>query len=209
VDDDDFNLRVARRVRELRDERGLSIESLAQRSGVSRAMISRIERGESSPTAVLLNKLSIGLGVLLPALFGRSSYRATGKPNPVSTRGEQAEWRDPTTGYLRRTLTPRGATQQQLQLQLHEVRLPAGAHVTFEDAPSPSRIRRQIWLLTGTIRVQLGSDTHHLRVGDCMAMQLDAPITIHNPGRTAARYLLAITREAGLTPTETLQSPRT
>jgi GNAT superfamily N-acetyltransferase/DNA-binding XRE family transcriptional regulator len=90
VDDSDFNQRVAARVRELRDQRGLSIESLAHRSGVSRAMISRIERAESSPTAVVLNKLSIGLGVLLPTLFGAasSSYRRHAR-----TSGTKRAWK--------------------------------------------------------------------------------------------------------------------
>jgi transcriptional regulator with XRE-family HTH domain len=88
VDDSDFNQRVAARVRELRDQRGLSIESLAHRSGVSRAMISRIERAESSPTAVVLNKLSIGLGVLLPTLFGAASSRYNNR-----SAGKRRAWK--------------------------------------------------------------------------------------------------------------------
>jgi len=54
---------VAQRVRELRATQGLSLEALADRSGVSRSMISVIERGESSPTAVVLAKLAAGLSV--------------------------------------------------------------------------------------------------------------------------------------------------
>ena len=52
----DINARIAARVRALRAARGLSLEALAQACGVSRSMISLIERGESSPTAVLLEK---------------------------------------------------------------------------------------------------------------------------------------------------------
>ena len=71
----DINERLARTLRQLRHERGLSIAELADRSGVSRAMISRIERAQSSPTATVMNDLSTGLGVLLQELFGPSSYR--------------------------------------------------------------------------------------------------------------------------------------
>ena len=61
----DINTRIAQRLRELRDARGYSLEALAERSGVSRSAISLIERGQSSPTAVVLDKLAIGLSVAL------------------------------------------------------------------------------------------------------------------------------------------------
>jgi transcriptional regulator with XRE-family HTH domain len=187
----DFNQRVAARLRELRDERGLSIESLAQRSGVSRAMISRIERGESSPTAVLLNRLSIGLGVLLPSLFGpaSSSYRLATAPRTVTTQRDQPTWSDPASGYTRRTLTPNPASHA---LQLSEIRFPAGARLTFENAFGQKKVHQQIWILGGSMHVQLGHEAHHLKAGDCMAMTLDRPITFHNAGRKAARYLVAM-----------------
>src|SRR5205807_7058073 len=61
----DLNQRIAARVRGLRAAQGLSLAALAGKSGVSRSMISLIERGESSPTAVVLEKLAAGLGVTL------------------------------------------------------------------------------------------------------------------------------------------------
>ena len=60
----DINTRIAQRLRELRDARGYSLEALAERSGVSRSAISLIERGQSSPTAVVLDKLAIGLSAV-------------------------------------------------------------------------------------------------------------------------------------------------
>jgi transcriptional regulator with XRE-family HTH domain len=71
-----FTERVSSRLRKLRDELGLTIQHLADRSGVSRAMISRIEREESRPTATVLNKLSIGLGMRLTTLLGEPGYNA-------------------------------------------------------------------------------------------------------------------------------------
>ena len=65
----DLNARIAERVRELRAAAGLSLDALAGRSGVSRSMISVVERGESSPTAVVLEKLATGLGVTMAAMF--------------------------------------------------------------------------------------------------------------------------------------------
>src|SRR5262249_15335592 len=73
-----LNERIAERVRALRAAGRLSLDALARRSGVSRSMISLIERGETSPTAVVLDKLAAGLGVLLPSLFEGSEAKAGG-----------------------------------------------------------------------------------------------------------------------------------
>src|SRR2546421_9916981 len=76
----DLNRRIADRVRELRAAQGLSLDALAGKSGVSRSMISVIERGESSPTAVVLEKLAAGLGVTLASLFDAPAAPAPGGP---------------------------------------------------------------------------------------------------------------------------------
>src|SRR5262249_48347892 len=102
----DVNRRIAGRVRELRAARGFSLDALAGASGVSRSMISLIERGESSPTAVVLEKLAAGLGVLLPALFEAPAAAGQTAGGPLARRDEQPEWRDPASGYLRRNVSP-------------------------------------------------------------------------------------------------------
>jgi transcriptional regulator with XRE-family HTH domain len=190
----DINERLARRLIQLREELGLSIGDLATRSGVSRAMISKIERGESSPTATVLNKLSIGLGTVLPNLFGPESYAEPRlqQRDPVASRKGQPEWRDPDSGYRRRTLTPATAAQP---LQLSEIHFPPGARVTFENAFGDAKVVQQIWMLDGSLELRLGKELSVLKSGDCIAMTLDRPVTFHNPGRKDARYLVAILRQ--------------
>src|SRR5881227_3947073 len=78
--------------------RGLTLDGLADAAGVSRAMLSRIERGESSPTAQLLNRVCDGLGTTLSALFAEPKP----VPSPLSRHRDQQTWRDPATRYLRR-----------------------------------------------------------------------------------------------------------
>ena len=190
----DINESLARRLRHLREARAMSIEELAEQSGVSRAMISKIERAESSPTATVLNKLSIGLGVLLPTLFGPVDYAQPRleRRDPVASRKGQPEWRDPDTGYRRRTLTPSTADQP---LQLSEIRFPPGARTTFENAFGGPAVHQQIWMIAGQLDLRLGDELTTLVPGDCMAMTLDRPITFSNPGKTEARYLVAIARQ--------------
>src|SRR3954452_7257559 len=107
----DVNRRVAERVRELRAARGLSLDALAGRCGVSRSMISLIERGESSPTAAVLEKLAAGLGVTLPSLFDAPAGAARASSGPLARREDQPQWRDPASGYVRRNVSPTGVSQ--------------------------------------------------------------------------------------------------
>lgn len=180
-----INHRIATRVRELRGRHGLSLEALAEASGVSRSMISLVERGESSPTAVVLEKLATGLGVSLATLFEVPAAL----PHPVSRRTDQVEWRDPASGYLRRNVSPGGFPSP---IQIVEVVFPAGARVAYETAARPGITHQQVWVLQGTIEVVLGHERFELGAGDCLAMVLDRPITYHNPTPKPARYCVVI-----------------
>lgn len=182
---------LAARLRELRAARGLTLDGLAERSGVSRSMISLVERGESSPTANLLDRLAAGLGVTLASLFAAG---AQADASPVARRGEQPAWRDPGTGYVRRNLSPPGFASP---IELVEVVLPAGAHVVYDTGPRAALVHQQLLLLEGGIEVTVGADVHALAAGDCLAMRVDRPTGFRNPGERPARYLLALVTEAG------------
>ena len=180
--------RIARRVRDLRTTHGLSLDALAAHCGVSRSMISLIERGESSPTAVLLEKLAAGLGVPLAALFDAPPAGA----EPVSRRADQLSWRDPASGYVRRNVSPGGFASP---TQIVEVSFPAGARVAYETGAREPRVHQQVWVLEGRIEVTLGADAHLLDAGDCLALVLDRPVAYRNPTRRRARYAVVITTE--------------
>jgi transcriptional regulator with XRE-family HTH domain len=182
----DIQQRIAARLREFRGARGLSLEALAADSGVSRSMISLIERGESSPTAVVLDKLAVALGVTLATLFDAGGG-ATAQQAPLARRAEQAEWQDPDSGYWRRNVSPAGASQP---MRIVEVRFPPRARVAFE--ASDPRTCQQIWLLDGSIDITQGSERHRLQEGDCLAMRLDRPAVFSNPTAKTARYAVVI-----------------
>jgi transcriptional regulator with XRE-family HTH domain len=188
----DVNERIAARVRELRAEQGLSLDALAGRSGVSRSMISLIERGESSPTAVLLERLSVGLGVTMASLFDAPAGTAPVPEGPLARRRDQPEWKDPASGYVRRNVSPPGIVQP---MQIVEVYFPAGGRVSFETGARDVRVHQQVWMLEGAIDITVGVDRHRLREGDCLGMQLDRPILFHNPTRRRARYAVVIAPE--------------
>ena len=181
----DINDRIASRVRQIRAERGLSLEALAKSSGVSRSMISLIERGQSSATAVVLEKLATGLDVPLAWLFDAPAAAAS----PVSRRSDQVEWRDPASGYTRRNVSPSGSPSP---VRIVEVVFPAGARVSYETGARPGLTHQQIWVLQGTIEVTLGKERYELGTGDCLAMVLDRAITFRNRSARPVRYAVIL-----------------
>jgi transcriptional regulator with XRE-family HTH domain len=187
-----INLLIARRVRELRDAAGLSLDALAARSGVSRSNISLIERGESSPTAAVLDKLASALGVALAALF-EDKGAPEDAPSPLARVAEQPVWTDPASGYMRRSLSPAAPSP----LQLVDVVFPAGQRVAYDSVPHNADIHQQVWMIEGAMDISVGEQHWRLEAGDALAMRLDRHIVYHNPTRKQARYLVALTTQPG------------
>ena len=184
----DINARIARRVRELRSAQGFSLDALAERSGVSRSNISLIERAQSSPTAVVLDKLSAGLGVTVASLFD-DSRELTPEPSPLARVAEQPVWTDPASGYIRRNVSPPVAGSP---LQLVDVVFPAGQRVAYDTAAREVEVHQQVWMIDGVMEMTVGDAHWRLQAGDCLAMRLDRPIVYRNPTRKPARYLVAL-----------------
>lgn len=183
-----INLRIATQVRGLRGRLGVSLDGLARHSGVSRSMISLIERGEANPTAVVLERLAFGLGVPLAQLFAAPGD-APPAPAPVSRRAAQCVWRDPGSGYLRRQVSPEHWPSP---VQLVEIEFPPGARVNYETGARSPAVDQQVWVLAGRIDVGVGRMRYELDAGDCLAMRLDQPVSFHNPGTASARYVVVI-----------------
>lgn len=189
----DINSRIASRVRALRTDLDMTLDVLAAKCDVSRSMISLVERGESSPTAVVLEKIATGLGVPLATLFDDSSSSA----NPVSRSDDRTPWRDPQSGYVRRNISP---TNFPSPIQIVEVVLPAGARVAYETGARDVSIHQQIWVQEGSIELTLGSVTYRLSEDDCLAMQLNEPTTFRNCTRKPARYMVIVATERSRAP---------
>ncbi|KAA1013795.1 helix-turn-helix domain-containing protein [Paraburkholderia panacisoli] len=184
----DINSTIARRVRELRDAQGWSLDALAERSKVSRSNISLIERGQSSPTAVILDKLATALNVPLASLFEQPGEPVT-EASPLARSAEQSVWTDPASGYVRRKLSPVAPSP----IQLVEVNFPAGQRVTYDTGARDAEIHQQVWIVSGAMEMTVGDKHWRLKAGDCLAMRLDGPISFFNATRKPARYLVALT----------------
>lgn len=173
---------IATRLLALRQAKGLSLAELAELSGVSKAMISKVERAQSSPTAVLLGRLAAGLGVSLAQLLTEEKE----SPQRLRTKAAQEVWRDPEAGYLRRQVAERGTGSG---VELVEVELPRSAQVGYPRW-SGKPYRQCLWMLEGALQVDYGDERFELAPGDCLDFGVDRPLVFKALGRTACRYLL-------------------
>jgi transcriptional regulator with XRE-family HTH domain len=180
---DRLNQALAATVLAARTDRGLTVAGLAEASGVSRAMVSKIERGEVQPTAALLAKLCAALGVTLSGLIARAENDTV----RLARRAEQPAWTDPKTNYTRRALSPPASTS----LELIDVDLPPGAEVRYP-AELYRFVDQQIWVLSGHLRFVEGPLVHELEAGDCLQLGEPADCTFANPTTDPCRYLVAL-----------------
>jgi transcriptional regulator with XRE-family HTH domain len=175
---------IGSRLKELRVNAGLSLNELAARSGVSRAMIGRIERAESSATAALLGKLCAALDITLSAVIGLSDR----PPERLSRKADQPVWRDPETGYRRRHASAQNAASG---IEIMVVDLPAGARVSY--SPWGRRAyTQQLLLLAGQLTVFVGEKRFDLAEGDCLDFDVMRPVSFENSGGRLANYIVVV-----------------
>ena len=159
--EDSINQRIGARIRLERESRGWSMTELAERAGVSRAMIHKIERGESSPTATLLGRLSGAFGISMSMLIARAEMQE-GK---LLRLADQPVWHDPQSHYLRRHVSPRS----DLPIDLVQIELPAGSDIPMP-ASSYVQARQLIWLQQGELVFVEGDVRHEMKAGDCLEL---------------------------------------
>ncbi|MCP3705900.1 XRE family transcriptional regulator [Paraburkholderia sp. CNPSo 3274] len=176
---------ISTRVRIERESRGWSLADMAERSGVSRAMISKIERGEASPTATVLGRLSGAFGLQLSMLLALAEQ--TGER--LSRAAGQQIWQDPETGYTRRAVSPRNGGM----LDLVEIELPGGVRVAYP-ASAFTFQHQQIWVRSGTLVFEEGEQVHTLEAGDCLQLGPPADCAFFNPGKGPCVYVVALVR---------------
>jgi transcriptional regulator with XRE-family HTH domain len=182
---EDTGARIAQRVRLERDARGWSLADLAARSGVAKATISKIERGEMSPTATLLVRLAGAFDLTLAGLL----LRAEGGADRVSRAADQPVWRDPDSGYVRRQLFLR----PDHPVELVAVEMPPGGRVDMP-ASSYAHIRQVVWVRDGELTLTEGGQIHRLGPGDALGFGPPADAVFANEAAAPCSYVVALAR---------------
>ena len=184
---DDLNAALARSVLDARTRLGLSLAALAETSGVSRAMISRIEREEVQPSAVLLGRLSSALGMTLSELIAL----AESHEGRLTRLEDQSVWIDREIGYTRRAV----AASASSPIELVEVFLEPGAEVSY-DADAYRFSDHQVWVIEGSLRLIEGSEIYDLAQGDSLRLEAPQERTFANVSSRRNRYLVVLSKRA-------------
>lgn len=175
---------VGANLRKLRTQRGLSLEKLAGRSGVSRAMLGQVELGQSAPTINVLWKIARALDVTFSALISAPEAGGT-----RVLRGKAAKVLGSQDGSFRsRALFPLDAPRR---TEFYELRLTPGC-VEEAEPHAPGTLENLV-VAQGSVVVRVGAESHRLEQGDAIVFPADGSHGYDNPGRTEAVLYLVIT----------------
>src|SRR5262245_34776570 len=175
---------IAQRLRDLRNERGWSLDELAKHSKVSRATLSRLENAEVSPTASVLGKLCAAYGLTMSRLMRMVEDDFA----PLIGRTAQPVWADPKIGFRRRSVSPPAPT---LAGEVLECELGPGTRIA-SDQPPRRGLEHHLFLKEGQLTVTVNGQAHELRPGDCLRYQLFGASSFETPKARGAKYMLFI-----------------
>lgn len=176
--------RLADRLKSLRRGRGWSLEDLAAASGLSRATLSRMENGETSPTARALGQLAACHGLTTSRLMALAEARHA----PLVRRADQPVWTDPASGFERRSVSP---PADDLACEVLEGRLPPGAEIAY-DGPARPGLEHHLTLLEGGLTLTVDGQAYRLAPGDCLRFRLFGASAYAADADRGARYLLVV-----------------
>lgn len=173
------------RVRIRREAAGLTLEQFAQRSGVSRAMLSKVERGEKSPTIGIAKRIAHALETSLSALMGDEA--ASPRAYALVRKDQRPVFRDPETGFERYLLSPIMAGMA-VEVVLHH--LPSLAS-TGKLPPYPAGTGKHVLAARGRVTVSIAGAETVLEQGDCLYFEPDVEHWFENrTGRPCEYYLV-------------------
>jgi transcriptional regulator with XRE-family HTH domain len=174
---------LGRRIRQERTARQLSLDDLAARSGVSRGMISAVERGEKAPTVLVLDRIATGLGTTIARLLGEERVARV----IVRRAAEQDVARDP-SGWERRILSP---VLPGIEFELMRTTIGPGVDAGAF-SPHVEGSREYLAVEQGTLLLTLGGVAYTLNAGDSIYYAGDCVHAFANPGDAPLVYYLAM-----------------
>lgn len=171
------------RIREERQRRELSLVDLAGRAGVSRSMLSGVERGQKVPTVLVLDRIAAGLGTSIARLLGEPQTRDV----VLLRREDQDVARDP-SGWERRILSP---VLRGVEFEFMRTTIGPGVNAG-EFSPHAPGSREYVAVEQGALRLTIGGTPYTLRPGDSIYYDGNCRHEFANPGRVPCVYYLAM-----------------
>lgn len=187
-DDDAIAIAFGVRIRKHRSAAGLTLEQLSRQSGVSRAMLSKVERGEKTPTIGIATRIAQALNTPLSALIGGD---LTGGSPVVLRKSDRPIFRDPQTGFERHIVSP-ATGGSHVELVYHY--LPPGVSTGLLPA-YPAGTEKQVVVTTGNLVVVFEHGKQHLGPGDALFFQANVDHAFENTTSAPCGYYLVVSRQ--------------
>ncbi|AVX05001.1 hypothetical protein MXMO3_02489 [Maritalea myrionectae] len=181
---DSFSTNLAARLKQLRLDTDLTLDQLAQQSTISRATLSRLEKGEVSPTAEVLGKLCAVYGLPMSRLMAMVEDEFV----PLVRAADQDVWHDAKSGFTRTKVSP---PAEKLKAEVIRGTLEPGKQIIY-DQPSLAGLEHHLIMLEGALFIRV--DDHHfsLKAGDCLRYQLFASSEFITPPDSGADYFIVL-----------------
>lgn len=174
---------LGEKVRAERARRGLSLEALSDQSGVSRSMLSAVERGQKVPTVLVLDRIATALGTSIARFMGEERDATA-----VLLRATEQHVARDVSGWERRILSP---VLPGIEFEFMRTTIPAGVDAGVF-SPHASGSREYVAVERGTLRLTIDGKPHLLRAGDSIYYDGDCEHGFANPGRSPCVYYLAM-----------------
>ena len=179
---DPISSHLCQRVRDLRKERGWSLDSLAQASGVSRSMLSQIERGQANPTLAVAFRIARAFGLTLADLV--EAPAAASSIQVIRSDDRAHTYRSDNLCQIR-TLSPLNLEKD---VEFYEVRLRPGGEL--RSSPHFEGTREFLAVEKGRVKLESGKDSVDLNEGDSATYRADVAHAIINAGKAEAVVFL-------------------
>lgn len=182
--------RVGETLATLRQDRALSLDELSRQAGVSKSMLSQIERNQANPTVAVVWRLANALGIPMADLLGNAEKPAAPAIATVPSHATPS-LRSPDGHCELRILGP---IELAGQFEWYELTVQPGGALESE-AHEPGS-REHLSVLGGTLEVQSAEATTRLKAGETARYAVDQAHAIRNPGKATAHALLVVVHPA-------------
>ncbi|MCJ8323788.1 MAG: helix-turn-helix domain-containing protein [Rhizobiales bacterium] len=176
--------RIAQRLKSLRLSHNFSLDQLSALSGHSRATLSRIENGDTSPTAAMLGSLCAAYKISLSRLMAMVEADFA----PQITKAQQQIWLDPETGLERILISP---PSNMLSAEMLKCTLPAGKSIHYAQ-PTKQGMEHHLYMLSGLLELEVDGQQYSLKPGDCLRYRLFGASQFKTPKTQSATYIITL-----------------
>jgi transcriptional regulator with XRE-family HTH domain len=179
-----FTGKLANHLKQLRLDKGLSLDQLATETEISRASLSRLENGSVSPTTEVLSKLCVTYKIKMSKLLAMLE----GDFEPLIRDNAQLYWKDPDIGFTRRSVSP---STDELSGEILKCEIEPNTTITYDRRSIPS-LEHHLLMLEGSLCLTVGEDEYQLSAQDCLRYISAEFVEFKTPKDSHATYLVFI-----------------